>query len=191
MDKPNYVLKTTNAELMPVNPENKTLTFLKRSVLVVLGVIILGSIVFQDNLFAELTWSTRLILIGLVVGVLLKGEKTDFFPSPMEIQFYDDHFVLYFPNYYLTRHKSSVKTNVFYYDKVTEIIFEDYSKMVYVRGDGNSTRYDYLKDGTLPSKPSRYKDFVEGMVFFNLRLSPEIDIKAEIESHSPLKVTIK
>ena len=56
MEKPNYVLRTNEAVLMPVNQGNGLLVF-KICVWIVVALTVLGSIVFQDNLFSELSFS--------------------------------------------------------------------------------------------------------------------------------------
>ena len=57
---------------MPVNQGNGLLVF-KICVWIIVALTILGSIVFQDNLFLELSWTSRFYLFILVIGVTLYG----------------------------------------------------------------------------------------------------------------------
>lgn len=51
MEKPNYVLKANEGVLVSKN-ENSLLGKLKPAVWIIVGVIVVGSIIFQDNLFS-------------------------------------------------------------------------------------------------------------------------------------------
>ena len=99
MEKPNFVLRTDEAVLVPKynsTPER----FLKAGLLFVILVLVIGSLVFRDNLFAELSWTTKVMLVFvamIVFGFLCKQENV---PSPIELQFYGDCLVLYRPSRY-------------------------------------------------------------------------------------------
>lgn len=86
MEKPNYVLRTNEAVLMPVNQGNGLLVF-KICVWIVVALTVLGSIVFQDNLFSELSWTSRIFLIILVIGVTLYGGKKNISHPPWNFSF--------------------------------------------------------------------------------------------------------
>lgn len=60
-NNPNYVLKTNEAVL--VSKESKGLHAMKVAVGIIVAVIVLGSLIFQENLFAEMTWTTRILLV--------------------------------------------------------------------------------------------------------------------------------
>lgn len=96
MENPNYVIKTNEAVLVP-KKQSSGFTFLKTGVWIVVAVIVIGSLLFQDNLFSELSWTARILLIVLALGVTFLGGKKEYAPSPMELQFFDDHLVLYLP----------------------------------------------------------------------------------------------
>lgn len=74
MNKPNYVIQTNEAVLIPTR-QNSGFTFLKTGVWIVVVVIVLGSLLFQDNLFLELSWTARVLLIVLAFGVTFLGGK--------------------------------------------------------------------------------------------------------------------
>lgn len=52
--EPNYVLRTNEAVLMPTE-NNKLFYIIKKVVWVIVGILVIGSILFQDNLFSELS----------------------------------------------------------------------------------------------------------------------------------------
>ena len=68
MNRPNYVIQTNEAVLIPTN-QSRGITFLKTGVWIVVAVIVLGSLLFQDNLFSELSWTARVLLFVLALGV--------------------------------------------------------------------------------------------------------------------------
>jgi hypothetical protein len=63
---------------------------------IIIAVIVIGSILLGENLFLELSWTARILLIGLAVGFLFSG-KHEHIPTPSELQFYDDCLILYSP----------------------------------------------------------------------------------------------
>lgn len=190
MEKPNYVLRTNEAVLMPVNQGNGLLVF-KICVWIVVALTVLGSIVFQDNLFSELSWTSRIFLIILVIGVTLYGGKKEYFPSPMELQFFDDYLVFYLPKRYYGKHSIGMQIDKMKYSDITKCVYKTRSQRIHIYGDGTATWYNYRKDGTLPDKPTERRNFKEGLIYFDIRLAPEIDFKKEIEMHSPLQVILE
>lgn len=98
MNKLNYVLKTNEAVLMPTE-NNKGKRVVKTCVWIIVLLIIIGSFIFQDNLFDELSITTKILLIVLLIGFGFYGEKKEYMPSPMELQFFDDRLVLYQPKW--------------------------------------------------------------------------------------------
>lgn len=190
MEKPNYELKTNEAVLMPVNQGNGLLVF-KICVWIIVALTILGSIVFQDNLFLELSWTSRIFLIILVIGVTLYGGKKEDFPSPMELQFFDDYLVFYQPKRYYSKHVTRMEIGKMEYSDITKCAYKTRSQRIHIYGDGTAIWYNYRKDGTLPDKPTKINNFKEGLFYFDIRLAPEIDFKKEIEMHSPLQVILE
>jgi len=87
MNNANYILKTNEAVLMPTEV-NKGKNIMKVCVWVIISIIVLASLIFQENLFDELSWSIKMFLIVLVVGFGFYGGKKEYTASPMELQFY-------------------------------------------------------------------------------------------------------
>lgn len=75
MDKFNYVIRTNEAVLMPTE-NNKVKNILKKCVWILVGIIILGSLIFQENLFVELSGVSKILLIILVAAFGFYGRKS-------------------------------------------------------------------------------------------------------------------
>jgi hypothetical protein len=190
MENYNYVLKTNEAVLKPVLV-NKWKIVLKNCIWAIVGVIILASFIFQDNLFSELSWPARIFLILLAIGFGFYGGEKEYVPSPMELYFYDDRLILYLPKRYLSRRVTRKNINIMKYADITKCVYKSKSQRIHIYGDGQSIWYNYKKDGTLPSKPTEDRTFTRGLIYFNTRLATDIDFIKEIEEHSPLKVIVE
>ena len=190
MEDSNYVIKTNEAVLMPKN-QNGKIKFLKIGVWVIIGIIILGSLIFQDNLFSEFSWTTKILLILLVVRFSFYSGKKEYMPSPMELQFYDDYLVLYLPRRYYSNRVTRKEILTMNYNEISKCVYKANSKRIQIYGDGKSIWYNYNKDGSLPEKPTEERCYSQGMIYFNTRLATDINFKNEIENHSPLQVIIE
>lgn len=186
-NKPNYVLKFNNSTLQKVEDKNSKI---KKAVVIIIAVIVIGSILLGENLFLELSWTVRILLICLAVGFLFSG-KHEYVPTPSELQFYDDCLILYSPKKFYSKNvckKEIFKVN---YEGITcKFIKNSIEKRFQIYGNGHSTWYKYDKNGNLPSVPNVDKTVEGGMIYFSTFLNPEIDFIKEIEEHSPIKVTV-
>ncbi len=187
METPNYVLKTNEAVLMPVN-QNKWLSVLRPALLVIIGILIVGSFVFGDNLFGELTWSTRIILILLAGFAFLFSGKEENVPSPIELQFYDDYLILFRPKCYYNKKVTRMEINKMYYSEIKKCAYISNLQRVHIYGDLHAKWYNYDGNGNISSKPSYDRFVKDTMCYFRTRLAPDVDFIKEIEEHSPIKV---
>lgn len=185
--EPNYVLKFNECVRKKVKDTNYKI---KIAVIVIIAVIILGSIIFQDNLFSEFSWTTRIILISLALGVMFTG-KTEKIKSPIEIRFYDDYLVVYREKRFYSKKVSRKEFNKFLYSDITSCEFNLNVKRVDLVGKVDATWYDYNKDGSIPQNPTYHKIVDGGICYFYTDLEENLDIVKELETHSPLKVEIK
>lgn len=96
-EKPNYVLRANEVVYVP---KYELLVPQKKVVWIITGPNILGFFIFQDNLFSELNWPLRTMLIELAILVSYAGGNK-MAPSPFEIWFYDNFVIVYREkNYY-------------------------------------------------------------------------------------------
>lgn len=189
MSEPKYVLRTNEAVLMPTE-NNIFKRIMKGFVWTIVGIIIIGSLLFEDNIFMGLPLTAKIMLIALVVLFGFYDGKKEYAPSPMELQFYDDHLVFYLPKRYYSKRVIRKQINTLVYSTITSCIYGAESKRIKIFGDGHTVWYNYRKDGSLPKNPSKEFSFTKGMIYFNTRLVTDIDFIKEIEEHSPIKVTV-
>lgn len=182
----NYVLKFNESVRKTVKDTNYKI---KMAVLIIIGIIIVGSLIFQDNLFTELGWTARIILISLFIGTLFTG-KTEKIKSPIEIRFYDDYLIVYREKRYYSKKVSRMEYNKFYYKDITKCEYNAKLKRIDIVGKINATWYDYNKDGSIPQNPTYNRDVDGGICYFYTDLEENLDIVKEIEEHSTIKVKV-
>lgn len=185
-EQPKYVLKFNETVRKTVKDTNYKI---KMVVLIIIGITIVGSLIFQDNLFTELGWTARIILISLFIGTLFTG-KTEKIKSPIEIRFYDDYLVVYREKRFYSKKVSRKEFNKFSYNDITSCEFDLNVKRVEFIGKVDATWYDYNKDGSLPQNPTYHRIVDGGICYFYTDLEPELDIVKEIEEHSTIKVKV-
>lgn len=130
-------------------------------------------------------------MIVLAFGVAFVGNKKENVPSPMELQFFDDHLVLYLPKRYYSKHVTRMEINQMRYADITKCVYKAKSQRIHLYGSGTSTWYNYKTDGTLPQTPTQVRNYTDGLIYFNTQLATDVDFKTEIESHSPIKVIVE
>lgn len=187
--EPNYILKTNEAVLMPTKQSEK-FKFVRIGVLIVIGVIVCSSLIFQDNLFSELSWTARCLLIALAIGVMFTNKKEDV-PSPIELQFYDDYLILYRLKKYYNKKVSRLEFNKMFYKDITKCVYRKDLQRLHIYGTVSAKWFNYNKDGSIPKQPT-YNRIVENTICYARTLfATDVDFKKEIEEHSPIEVKIE
>lgn len=184
----NYILKANEAVSMRAN-NSKTFFYIKRALWIIIAILIIGSLVFGENMFIQLDWGTRVVFIMFMVYFLAINNKKHRVASPFEIRFYDDYLVVYREKRYYNPIVSRMQFDKFYYNDIESCEFRTETKLVNIYGILEAIWYDYNKDGTLPQKPTYHKT-TEGVSCFYTSHS-DVDFVHEIEAHSPIKVIIK
>lgn len=186
--QPNYVLKFNETDSKKVKDRNY---YIKKAVVIIIAIIVIFSIIFGKNLFLELSWTARILVIAIALGVLFTGKKEDV-PSPAELRFYDDYLLLFLERKYYSEKSIKQEYLKMKYSDITKVKYlpNTSNKRFQIYGNGHSLHYDVKKDGSLSIQPSRDKMFEEGMIYFSTNLNQNIDFIKEIEEHSPLKVEI-
>lgn len=190
MEDSNYVIKTNEAVLMPTKV-NKGKIVLRNCIWIVISIVFIGSFLFGINLFSEFSWTTRILLILLVVRFGFYSGEKEYMPSPTELHFYDDYLVLYLPRRYYSSRVTRKQINTMNYNEISKCVYKTKSNRIQIYGDGKSIWYNYNKDGSIPKKPTEERCFSQGMIYFDTQLSTDINFKNEIENHSPLQVIIE
>lgn len=190
MDTPSYVLELNEAVLMPTK-QSGLWKALRVGVLCIFIIIALGSFVFDDNLFFELSWVSRVLLITVAITVFFSMGKNEMVPSPMELRFYDDYMVIYRPKRYYNSRVTRMEYNKLMYNEITKCVYRERSQRMYIYGNVDATWFNYMSDGTIPKEPT-YKRIVSGtFCHFSLKCAEGVDIKREIEMNSPLEVIVE
>ena len=186
--QPNYVLKFNETDSRKVKDRNY---YIKKTVVIISAIIVIFSIIFGENLFLELSWTARILLIAIALGILFTGKKEDV-PSPAELRFYDDYLLLFLERKYYSERSIKQEYLKMKYSDITKVKYlpNTSNKRFQIYGNGHSLHYDLKKDGNISKKASRDKMFEKGMIYFSTNLNQNIDFIKEIEEHSPLKVEI-
>lgn len=188
-ENPKYVLKFYDSSLKKVNDKNSKI---KTAVVIIVSILIIGSFIFQENLFAELNWTARILLISIAIGVMFTG-KTEDVKTPAELRFYDEYLVLFIQSKYYSKKITRQEILTMKYKDISKCVIEEntHSKMIKIYGDGRSVWYNFKTDGSLPTQPTEDRTYKNGMIYFTTHLNNDIDFIKEIEKHSPLKVLKK
>lgn len=185
-----YVLKTNEAVLVPIRPP-RIPPIVRKIVLGIWVAILVFSLVFGENLLSEMNGIRVALLIALSLCAFLDNPKKEYVPSEMELQFHKDKLVLYRPKRYYDERVTRREFCEMKYADITSCVFEIRSGRIHIYGDGVTTWYNMKKDGTFPDKPTKVKHFKEGLLFFSTKCAQDVDFADEIESHSPLHVSIE
>ncbi|MCA1054930.1 hypothetical protein LCM10_08030 [Rossellomorea aquimaris] len=185
-EQPNHVLSTYENILVP---KNEKMSKLRNVLLIVIASIIVLSMVFQDNLFSELSWTTQVLFIPVVIWVFTAGGSKNA-PSPIELRFHNDYLVLYRPKRYYDKKVTRMEINKFMYKDIDRILYKSKSQRIHIYGTASVEWFNYSKDGVLPSQATTDKT-TSGLCFFRTSAAPEVNFVSEIENHSPIKVIVE
>ena len=184
MNSPTYILKTSEAISVAVNPQGNKI---KKAVAIICIILFLGSFLLGDNLFSELSFMSRILLIGLVIGCLFGGKKEDR-RFPLEIHFYDDMIEVHRMEVHYSNGQVKRELHRFFLASAPQVKYDYRNKYVIIMGLAHGEWYLYSKNGQLNNVPERVKD-TQGICYFYVG-DNNIDIVKEIEEHSPLKVNV-
>lgn len=187
---PNYVLKINEAVLVPKDT-NKGILIIKIAVWIIVGMIVLGSLILQDNLLVEITWTTRMLLIAVAIGMMFVGVKKENVPSPIELQFYDDHLVVFRPKRYYSKNVIRMEINKMMYTDIKKCVYKAQSKRVHIYGNILAKWYNYDSNGNVSQTPTYDRFVTDALCYFSTRCAVGVDFKQIIETYSPVKVTVE
>ncbi|GKU27256.1 hypothetical protein CFOLD11_40830 [Clostridium folliculivorans] len=188
MDIPNYVLKINEAVLVPKN-DNPAQGYIKNVVLIIVAILLIGSVVFHDNLFGEISWGTRALLIVIGIASLFSGGSHRV-PSPIELRFYDDYLIVYREKRYYNRKVTRKEFDKFFYKDIHKLEHRTVTQRINIYGVVEGIWYNYNKDGSLPDNPTYHKT-TDSISYFYTSHALDVDFVAEIENHSPIKVIVE
>lgn len=186
MNEAKYVLKTTEEITVDANPSQAKL---RKVGLVVFGILIGVSLLIGDNLFSELSFMPKVILIGLGCGLLFGGKKEDK-EFPLELHFYDDRVEIFRHKVYYGVNNVKREFYVFRYEHFPFCVYSPASRFTKIKGMVRGEWYRYTKEGNVPEKPERVRE-MEGLCYFRVGKSAGIYLPDIIKEHSPIKVVLE
>lgn len=187
MNEPKYVLRTYESAWAPTK-NAKQVAFAKKAVRIILVVLLVGSLLFQDNLFVEMSFMPKVLLISLFFGTCFVKTKEKV-PKPFEIRFYEDHLVLYRENRYYSPRLSRMEFDKFMYKDIKKILYRPETHRLNIYGVVEGKWFNYNKDGSLPENPSYHKT-TDSFSYFYTNEAPDVDFVEVFEKYTPIKVTI-
>lgn len=184
-EKPVYVLKTQEMVRMPNKDSNATVFRILRIVVwVIIAVIVFGSFVFGDNLLSELSWTARMILIALAIGIGFRRPKSHPVASPLEIRFYNDYLVVFREKRYYSNKVSRREYNKFFYTDISKIEYDYRIKRLDFIGKVDAMWFNYSKDGSIPQNPSYHRIVDGGICYFYVNGNDADDILKCLEKYT-------
>ncbi len=170
-------------------PKNEKINSLRTVLLIIIACIFIGTLIFQENLFSELSRSAQILLIAAAISIFIAGGYKNV-PSPIELRFYDDYLVVYRPKRYYGKKLTRREYNNFAYKDIDRCVYKSKLQRIHIYGLIQVEWYNYRKDGVLPSKPTKVMS-EKSICFFRTGAAPEVDFVKEIENHSPIKVIVE
>lgn len=161
----------------------------KKMVWILIILFIIISLYFHKNIFMELAFGTRLLLIVISVAILGTAYATEKTPSPFEIRFYEDYMVVYREKYYYDRDLSRKEYDKFFYKDIERIQYKKSIERYNIYGLVEWEYWNYKKDGTLSQKSDGHKKVKSMCSFYTSNLT-NVDYKKWFELYTSVKVTI-
>ncbi len=190
MEEAKYVFNTVDAELRK-EETHKIISILKKVVWIIVGVIIIGSIIFRENLFMGLSWSTRMLLISLVIYTFFIGSKSIWMEVPIELQFFEEYLIVYRPSYYYTKKVTRREYNTMKYSEISRILFRKDSQRINIYGDVHIVWYLIDVEGNIGEKPTDNRRAEGAFQVIETRFMKNMDIIDVLEKYTNKKVEIE
>ncbi len=178
-------------ETLPVSKKQDLGHRLIRAGLICLTIaLILGSYILRDNLLYNLHWLVKILLISVVAIPIFMLNKKEDIPSPVEIRFYDDLLMFYMPKRYGRRRVCFAEYIVMKYDEISKCEYKTVTGRLIFSGCIRIRRYGYTENGTMSNEPGLDGMVKNTKIYFHTGPTEDINFKAEIERHSPIRVDI-
>ena len=186
MSKANYVLKMTEDIDVHKNPVVRRL---KKTVLIVLIILFVGSFLLGTNLFSALSLVTKIILIGLIFGVLFSNNK-ETRQFPIELHFYDDRIEIHRLEVHYSNGDVKREYYVFRYEHSPVCIYSNNTRFAKIKGMAHGAWYRYTKTGEVRKEPDRVRD-MEGICYFRVSRSCNVYLPDMLRRYTPMKIEIE
>lgn len=188
MQEPKYVLKTTERTAKRVKKYSPFIDFCAFSLWVIILFILFFSLVLRINPFAEAPYAIGAIILVAVVLTLI-GLRTEYVEYHLEMRFYDDRLALYYPKKYFKGRKTRMEYIEIRYADISKCTYDEKYSIITIYGNETMTYCNYNADGSVSTEHGVNKQVRN--VSFRTDAMKDIDIVREIETHSPIKITIE
>ena len=183
---PKYTMHLTEAKWCPPDKHTKT-GRIRTAVWIIVLIIMIASFIFKENIFMELSWTARILLISLCINLPLFWHEKK--PFEMELYFYDDKLILYREKTYCVLSIYRKETYIIPYSGIKELVYRSETKRFNILGIIEGICYNYKKNGSLPEKPNYHKTTDSIEYFYTDFLDVDEVIKA-FETYSNINVAI-
>lgn len=190
MNNPKYIFKTYDAELRK-EETNKGISIVKKVVWTIVGIIIIASIIFQENIFMGLSSTSRVFLILLVLYTFSMGSKTIWVRTPIELQFFDECLIIYRPNYLYDKKNTRREFNTIKYSEISSILYIEESKRININGTVKALWYTIDAQGNVSDLPMYNKRVENGMQCIEGRFMENLDILDILKKYTNIKIETK
>lgn len=179
------IITFNDGRMRPKN-DTKSYAIIRKFFIIYVLVLIGGSLVFHEFLFAGKSTAVW-IFFFIVMGYVLKNGGHERAECQSELQFYDDYLIFYVPKHHISRENDKMEIQKIYYKDVTVCKFRTNIRKMVIYGMIEEINYKYDKNGNLDNVPCYHKNY-DGMIKFYTVFDNEHDFKEIIEKNSPLKV---
>lgn len=173
-------------------PKNKTYSvqiIIRNVVWAIVAILFIGSLFFKENLFGEMTWTHRVLLIALAISVSYTGGKKKV-ESEAELWFYSDYLVLYREKRYCTPKVTRKQYEKFLYDDIEKIIYRNHTNRINIEGRFEATYYNYKKQGIVSAEPN-FNKTIDSIAWFYPSNPTANEIITILEHYTNHKVEIQ
>lgn len=185
---PNYILKANEGVYHELD-DRLSVYYLKKAYVYLFSILLLLSICFKDNMFAGIGKTT--LILGVLYYLRLRQlTKRELVPSPIELWFYDDYFIIYRKKYWYDPHLQRKQYDKFYYNEIKEIWYYPTYSRIQIFGIVEGVWYDYNKDGTVQPVPSYHKT-TDSLDIIYTSMDPSVDFVNELQTRTGVKVELK
>lgn len=190
MEKPNYILRTDKA-CITQELQHPEYVFLRAGMWITIAVIMFDFLPILDSTSFKLPWLIKILLFVISMMEIYFLQEKSPSRSPMEMHFFDDRLVLYSSQREFSKKVVQTEIGTMKYSDIDTCKYKPHSHEIYIRGYGTSNLYYYKKGKTCPNNPTYSEKYAPRLIYFNTQSLSNIDVKNEIESHSPIKVSVE
>lgn len=168
----------------------KSLRIFKVILLVILALLMLGTVVFNNSLLNELSFMAQMLLYSSILFAILAGDRLMLVPSKLELNVFEDHLVLTRNNRPVNKTKFQKEVHTIYFKDLVNCVYKSKSNQMVLQGVIHTLIYDYNKDGSLKSSPSVNKTETT-QLYINFKFEENFEFTRDIAQLIPITFKIE